>query len=101
MSAVAAGSSRKKKLGLFGKLLILGVAIYISVAFIQLQVDLNERRSELSLLKQQLAEQDFANQELKTLVDMRQNDEYIERVARDRLDYAYPEERIYIDISGE
>ena len=52
------------------------------------------------MLEKQVEDQLLENQELRSLLDMRQDEKYIERVARDRLDYAYPDEKVYIDISG-
>ena len=37
----------------------------------------------------------------KRLYSSGDNDAYIERIARDRLGYVSPDERIYIDMSGE
>lgn len=97
---MAAEGLRKKKKGLFLRILTLCVLIYVAVSFVQLQVELSEKRGELALLEKQVEDQLLENQELRSLLDMRQDDAYIERVARDRLDYAYPDEKVYIDISG-
>lgn len=97
---MAADRMRKKKKGLFWRIAALCVLLYVAVSFVQLQVELNEKRGELALLEQQVEDQLLENQELRSLLDMRQDEKYIERVARDRLDYAYPDEKVYIDISG-
>ena len=97
---MAAESVRKKKKGLFWRIAAVCVLAYVGVSFVQLQVDLGRKRTELASLEQQVEDQLLENQELQALLDMRQDEEYIERVARDRLDYAYPDEKVYIDISG-
>ena len=97
---MAAEGARKKKRSLFLRVLTLGVLVYVAVSFIQLQVELNQKRGELAMLEKQVEDQLLENQELRSLLDMRQDEKYIERVARDRLDYAYPDEKVYIDISG-
>lgn len=97
---MAAEGARKKKRSLFLRILTLGVLVYVAVSFIQLQVELNQKRGELAMLEKQVEDQLLENQELRSLLDMRQDEKYIERVARDRLDYAYPDEKVYIDISG-
>ena len=41
------------------------------------------------------------NTELERLISSGGEDEYMERIARDRLGYAAPGERIFIDMSGK
>lgn len=96
----AANSRKKNKLGWIFRLLLLGVIVYIIVSFVQMQVELTSKQYELATLNISVHEQLLANEELKSMLDMRQDDEYIERVARDRLDYAFPDEKVFVDISG-
>ena len=45
-------------------------------------------------------EQRAYNEEIEEILSREDDSEYIERVAREKLGYAYPDERVYIDISG-
>lgn len=95
-----AQSGRRKKKSLLLRLLLVGVVVYVSVAFVQQQVELSRMRYELAGIENETRQVELANQELKSLLDMRQDAEYIERVARDRLDYVYPDEQVFLDVSG-
>lgn len=90
----------KKRENLLPKLLLLAVVVYVVVSFVQLQVELNTKRLALAELQVNINEQVAQNAELQGMLDMGMDDEYIERMAREKLDYAYPDEQVYVDISG-
>lgn len=90
----------RKRPGLFWRVLLAFLIIVMLIQLISSYVDLNRKKLELQALKDALNEQNMANQELQSLLDMQFDSEYIERIARDRLDYAYPDERIFYDTSG-
>ena len=95
---------RKNRTGLSGFLLRIGaVALiaYLAVTLIVCQVDIMVKRQRLETLNAELSRQTEENTELKRLYSSGDNDAYIERIARDRLGYVSPDERIYIDMSGE
>ena len=54
----------------------------------------------LAAIEQQNEEQRIANKELERMLSDGTEEEYIERIAREKLGYAYPEEQVLIDISG-
>lgn len=63
-------------------------------------VKLNQKKAEINELKSEIKVQKAANAEVKDLLEA-DDLELIERYARDKLGYGYPNERIYIDISGK
>lgn len=52
------------------------------------------------MLEQQYEIQRLENKELERQIAAGIDEEYITRVARDKLDYVYPDEKVFIDISG-
>ena len=95
---------RKNRTGLSSFLLRIGaVALiaYLAVTLIVCQVDIMVKRQRLETLNAELSRQTEENTELERLYSSGDNDAYIERIARDRLGYVSPDERIYIDMSGE
>ena len=54
---------------------------------------------QLALLEQQNEEQRIANKELERILSDGAEEEYIERIAREQLGFAYPEEQVLVDIS--
>lgn len=79
------------------KLLILGVLLYIAYIFIGQQKTLNSYKNTQKYYSDQLNKQ-LAYQE--SLYETKANinsKEYIENVAREKLDMYLPNERVYID----
>lgn len=95
---------REKRVKFSAFLMRIGAAaliVYLAVTLIISQVDIMVKRQQLDTLNAELTRQTEENTELERLYSAGENDEYIERIARDRLGYVAPDERIYIDMSGE
>jgi cell division protein FtsB len=73
---------------------------YAAFALLNMQTEITARRLELETKQRQNEAQRIANKDLAGGVEDSVSDEIIERLARERLDYAYPDEKIFIDISG-
>lgn len=98
----------KTKKGFLG-LLPLRIALFLLagaalVTLIFWQARIAEKREELSNLETQLATQEARNKEAQDAVDALDTEEglkqYAERKAREELDYARPEERVFVDVGG-
>ncbi|MEG1800490.1 MAG: septum formation initiator family protein [Oscillospiraceae bacterium] len=74
---------------------------YLSVNLISAQFELMTKKQELSALQQQQQRLVLENQDAQRLLDSEDETAYVERIARDRLGYANPNEKVYIDIQGE
>ncbi len=85
---------------LFLRIAILTVVVYIVFLLVQLQFEINIKRQELSRVTALCSEQIDKNKELNRLLIVGEDKENVERIARDKLGYAYPDERIFYDISG-
>ena len=95
---------RKKQLGsLLLKLAIFAFAAYIVFALVNQQVQINEKSQELADLQEQVETQKIKNEDMKHALnaDEEETKEYIERVAREDLDYAKPGERVFVNIAGD
>ncbi len=91
--------SQKRKNLLFKTAMLL-FTLYIALSLVQIQGKIQESRELLELLEQQNEEQRIANKELERILSDGTQEEYIERIARERLGFAYPKEQVLIDISG-
>ena len=83
---------------LFKRFLILIFSIYAIYTFIIQQQTLNAYKAEQSKLDVEIEE---AKEEQEKLIATKNNinsDEYIEQIAREKLDMYLPNERVYIDI---
>ncbi len=55
---------------------------------------------EIQRVQQQIDEQTELNQEYQEMIDQSMDDEYIQKLTREELGLAYPDERVYIDMGG-
>lgn len=90
----------KSKMNKWLKIALAVVLIYGVVVAVQLQLEVMTKRRELAEIKTATTEKLKENEQMKTLLDSENENAYIEKVARDKYGYAYPGERIYVDISG-
>ena len=99
-------NQRRKKGGkrAFGKTLIrlFFVLMLLSMlaAYISNQVTISSKRAELETLNEQIAQQQTENQEMQRILSG-DADQITEWVARDSYNYAAPNERIFVDVTGK
>lgn len=88
----------QKMKNLLKKVLILIFIIYFIYTIISQQKTLNAYAQEKESVNDQI---DVAEETQAELTEMKENinsDEYIEQIAREKLEMYYPNERVYIDI---
>ena len=106
MGACAMANQSRKKGGkrAFGKTLIrlFFVLMLFSMlaAYISNQVTISSKRAELETLNEQIAQQQTENQEMQRILSG-DADQITEWVARDSYNYAAPNERIFVDVTGK
>ena len=59
------------------------------------------KKEEQAQLQAQVEEQALRNAETKALVESDNSDEYVARIAREKLGYVSPGERVFVDISSK
>ena len=100
---MASKSRRKRRkntvwkvvLRLFFVLLLLSML----AAYISNQVTISSKRAELDTLNEQIAQQKTENEEMQRILSGNA-DQITEWVARDSYNYAAPNERIFVDVTG-
>ena len=91
---------RKLKRSALLRISLIAFLIYVVATLIGLQIQINQKQTELENLQQQIMIKEITN--LTSGADLESgNDDYIEQIAREKLDYAKPGERIFINISGK
>lgn len=91
---------KKRKTNWFMRICVLCFVAYVAVSLIGMQVEVTTKRRKLVALQQSVEQQQVLNAETRRVLDGGNDSEYIERIARDKLGYAYPDEKIFIDRSG-
>ena len=93
---------KKRKKSIMLRLAVLAFVAYIVVTLVNQQVQISEKKAQLQSMNEQIRVQEIQNEDLKRVVNAGEgeNEDYIERVAREGLDYAKPGERVFINIAG-
>lgn len=92
-------TAKKGKLGFLLKIAVLLFALYFVVTFIQLQLDLQEKRQTLAQVQAACEQQQLSNEEKQALLENGDLSEYYEQIAREH-GYVGSGERVFIDKSG-
>ena len=87
----------KKNRKILRNLLVIAIVVYITFVFIDQQKTLNEYSKNAEELNQQIASEEATNEELNQQKDNVNSLEFIEEMAREKLDMYYPNERVYMD----
>lgn len=79
--------------------LVIGILLYVSITFINQQKSLNTYNREQLALKEKIEEQEEYHASLLVTKENISSPEYIEQLAREKLDMYLPNERVYIDVN--
>lgn len=96
--------TKKKKStfsGFLMKLAVLAAVAYLVVTFVSGQLQVAAKQRELDEVTARVELQAEQNRELQQLMDSGDEQAYIERMAREKLRYARPQDRIFVDLTGE
>ena len=102
-STMAARDRRKRKKKVvwrtFVRLFFVLLLLSMLAAYISNQVTISSKRAELDTLNEQIAQQKTENEEMQRILSGNA-DQITEWVARDSYNYAAPNERIFVDVTG-
>mgnify|MGYP003372566689 CR=1 FL=1 len=87
----------KKHKKIYRNLLIIGIAIYVIFTLLNQQKALNQYAQDSSELASKIQIEKENKEELAKKKDDVTSPEFIEKMAREKLDMYYPNERVYID----
>ena len=87
----------KKNKKILRNILIIAIAIYVIFVFVNQQKTLNEYSKNSEELTQQIATEKSNNESLNQKKDDVNSLEFIEEMAREKLDMYKPNERVYVD----
>lgn len=83
---------------LYKRLLILIFMVYVMYTFVMQQQTLNAYKAEEIKYNQEIEEAQAEQEKLMATKQNINSNEYIEQIAREKLDMYLPNERVYIDI---
>ena len=86
---------------------VIAFSLYIVVTIVDQQIQISNAKAELEELNNEIAIQEIKNEELKQVAEAVESDDldmfadYIEKVAREDLDYVKSGEVVFINIAGD
>ena len=89
----------KKKLKI-NRFIIIAVLIFFAYTCISQQKTLNKYEKEALVYQNQIVEAQTENEKLQNVKNNLNSTEYIEQVAREKLDMYLPNEQVFIDIAN-
>lgn len=92
---------KKRRKSVILRLLLLAFSVYILISLINYQVQLTNHRCDLAEKQSTLEAKNLEVSELERLLESGTESQLIERAARERLGYVYPDEQVYVDLSGQ
>lgn len=92
--------SAKKPKNILLKIALFVFIVYIVGLLINVQAQIRDKRAAYNAVQEQIASEKANNERLLSVMET-DDEEYIERIARERLGYAKPGDRVFVDISGK
>ena len=92
---------KKRRKSVILRLLLLAFSVYILISLINYQVQLTNHRRDLAEKQSTLEAKNLEVSELERLLESGTESQLIDRAARERLGYVYPDEQVYVDLSGQ
>ena len=90
----------KKKINIRSVVFLLAI-VYLTINLISAQFELMTKKQELASIQSRKERLQLEVADTQSLLEEDRDEVYIERVARERLGYANPGEKVYIDIQSE
>lgn len=90
---------KKAKHSFILSLALLLVAGYFVIGLVQSQMDIREKQNEIAAAKAQYQQELDENERLQAVANGGDQSAYMERVAREKLGYVMPDEKVYYDIT--
>lgn len=74
--------------------------VYIGITLFSLQMQIGKKQSDLATISVQVNAQQTQNENTQRLLAMKNNDQLMESVAKDKLNFANPGEKVFINATG-
>ena len=90
----------KRKSKRIRALIVLALIVYVSYIFVVQEMEFNKYKELKVSYNEQIRLAQIKTDEYKKYAEYVKSDEYIEKIAREKLGMLYPEEKIYIEINN-
>lgn len=86
---------QNKRVGLLGRILLLGLLIYMVCTLVSVRQQIAEAKDQVAILEEEVSEQLQYNTELSNAIENRDNPNFVEDIAREKLDIVSPNDRVF------
>ena len=93
-------ATRGQKNSLLMRLCVLVFAGYAAVTLVSQQMQISAKHADLMRVEQQIEQERLRAKELERQVALGEDESYLARIARDKLDMGFSDEHVYQDVSG-
>ena len=93
--------SKTRKVHPFVKIFVLAFAVYAAFTLVSLQLKIRNKEKEKARLAELISDQELVNSEIRDILECEDDTEYIAQIAREKLGYVSPGERVFVDISSK
>ncbi len=94
-----AARRKKKKKGIFPRLILAAFVVYTAITLISIQIKVNNTESDTRKLDELIATESMKKAQLEQALSDEIDDEYMTEEAQ-KQGYAAPNERVFVDVSG-
>ena len=99
MSGLKKIESSKKSRSFLLKLALVVFVVYILGMLINLQVQIRDQQEKYAQVQEEISQQKAENEAILNSLET-DDEEYMEKVAREKLGYAKPGDQIFVNIAG-
>lgn len=92
---------KTRKVHPFVKIFVLAFAVYATFTLVSLQLKIRNKEKEKARLAELISDQELVNSEIRDILECEDDTEYIAQIAREKLGYVSPGERVFVDISSK
>ncbi|AGC67287.1 putative septum formation initiator family protein [Thermoclostridium stercorarium subsp. stercorarium DSM 8532] len=89
---------KKRKISMILLVLMSALLVYFVITFVKQQEEMNMIQNEMKTLQYKIEKEKETQEELLKQQDMIETDEFIEKIAREKLGMVKEGERIYVDM---
>lgn len=99
-SFISVFSENKVEFIIYGAFVVF--LVYTAVSLISQHNDIDKKTQELEDIRSRIIIEEVKNEEVNDILNSNEvdNEAYIEKSARENLDFAYKDERIFVNVSG-
>ena len=92
---------KTRRVHIAAELFILAFSVYAAFTLVSLQLQIREKEKKMAVLQAAIDQQELENRQIQDILDNADDTEYIAEIAREKLGYVAPGERVFVDISSK